>query len=504
MRFSSLGRSLTQSEFDDAASRVAHGLDRLGVREGDAVGLLMANEIEFLVITAGLGLLGAYPVPIGWHNTVEEVGYISRDARLRVLLCHDVLAHVAAEALPAEVTLIVVPLPSPTAAAMRLDRRPGDLGRDHLHWPTWLAEQPLWTGDARPARPAITYTSGTTGKPKGVVREVHATAEARQRQAALLASVWGAEAGMRTLLVAPLYHSAPAAYIRAAMALNHDQGELHFMPRFDAEGALETIERERITGLWMVPTMFVRLLQLPREVRERYDVSSLRNVVHSGAPCPVQVKLDMIEWFGPVINEFYGSTELGPVTYATSDDYRSRPGTVGRVIDGCRVAIVAEDGSFAPPGVTGEIAAANSTYAHFTYRNRQSERDELDIDGLVLTGDVGVLDEDGYLFLKDRKKDMVISGGVNLYPAEVEDVLLQLPNVRDGACFGLPDDVFGERLVAAVALLDPEPEASARIERELRERLSPTKVPKQIFVIEDFPRTAAGKVAKHRLRSAVG
>ena len=504
MRFISLERSFDQAEFDDTARRAAQGLERLGVQEGDAVGLLMVNEIEFLVLTEALALLGAYPVPIGWHNTADEVGFVVRDAELRVLVCHDVLARTAVAAVPPDVVLVVVPLPGPTAEAMRMEPPAADVDREHVAWEPWLADQLPWAGEPRAARPAIVYTSGTTGKPKGVVREAHLTSEAREQQARMVSRVWGAEPGMRTLLMAPLYHSAPAAYVRAAMALNRDQGELHLMPRFDAEGALRTIERAQITSIWAVPTMFVKLLQLPPEVRRRYDVSSLSNVVHSGAPCPVQVKLDMIEWFGPVINEFYGSTEVGPITYATSADYQARPGTVGRVLDGCRVAIVGDGGALLPPGTTGEVAAVNSTYARFTYRNRDSERDELDFEDLVLTGDVGLLDEDGYLFLKDRKKDMVISGGVNLYPAEIEDVLLQLANVRDGAAFGIPDEVFGERMVAAVALVEAEPDAPARIERELRERLSPTKVPKRIFIVEEFPRTAAGKVAKHLLRAAVG
>lgn len=504
MRYTSLERSIAQPEFDATARRAAYGLERLGVQEGDAVGMLMVNEIEFLLVTEALALLGAYPVPIGWHNTADEVGYIARDAEMRVLVCHDVLEATAAAALPDDAVVLVVPLPEPTAAAMGLSRPPGEVGRDHLRWESWLAVQPPWEGEPRAARPAIVYTSGTTGRPKGVVREAHIDPETRGQQAAMLAAVWGAETGMRTLLMAPLYHSAPAAYVRAAIALNQNDGELHFMPRFDAEDTLRIIEREQITSMWMVPTMFVRMLQLPGRVRERYDVSSLRNIVHSGAPCPVQVKLDMIDWFGPVINEFYGSTEVGPVAYASSADYRARPGTVGRILDGCRMAIVGDDGTVLPPGSTGEIAAANSTYAGFTYRNRQAERDELDLDGLVLTGDVGMLDDDGYVFLKDRKKDMVISGGVNLYPAEVEDVLLQLPNVRDGAAFGLPDDVFGERMVAAVALVSAEPNAPERIGQQLRQRLSPTKVPKQIFIIDDFPRTAAGKVAKNQLRVALG
>ena len=505
MRYVSSSRSFDQHGVDEMAARAATGLADLGVGDGDAVGLLMVNEIEVLACTSALALLGAHPVPIGWHSTPAEVAYITGDAQLAALLCHDVLAPVATEAVGDTTPLVVVPLPAETAAAMRYPAVPSGGAQAAARWEDWQQTCSPWSGPPRPSRPSIIYTSGTTGKPKGVLRQPHDSDEARAMQARSLAEVWGAEPGMRTLVMAPLYHSAPAAYVRAAMAAGGEDGELHFLPRFDAETALRMIQEHRISHMWMVPTMFIKLLQLPDEVRSSYDVSSVGNIIHSGAPCPVGIKHRMIEWLGPVVNEFYGSTEVGPVTYATSADWLARPGTVGQVLEGCSVATLDDAGRPNPPGVVGEIAAANSTYASFTYHNRQHERDELDADGgLILTGDIGVLDEDGHLFLKDRKKDLVISGGVNLYPAEVEDVLLQLDNVRDGAAFGVPDEVFGERLVAAVALVSPEPGAPERLRTELAVRLSGTKVPREIHVIEDFPRSAAGKVAKNALRALFG
>ena len=503
MKFISLERTFEQSDLDRMARQVASGFARLGVREGDAVGLLMVNEVEVIAINEALALLGAYAVPVAWHNTVEEISHIACDSGLKVMVSHDVLAQRAAAALPASIPLIVVDLPRPTAEAMRYDCAPPALDRSHLDWSSWAHTQDEWQEKLRAPRPGIIYTSGTTGKPKRVMRQAHATAEARQLQSQLLAHVWGARPGMRSLLVAPLYHSAPLAYVRSAIAASRDDGELHLMPRFDAQETLRVIGDAGITSMWMVPTMFVKLLQLPHAVRSTYDVSSLENIIHSGAPCPVDIKLQMIDWFGPVINEFYGSTEVGPVTYASSADYLAHPGSAGKALDGCTVAIIGGNGVPAPAGTIGEIAAANSTYANFTYRNRQAERDELDLDGLVLTGDIGFIDDDGYLFVKDRKKDMVISGGVNLYPAEVEEVLLQLTNVRDGAAFGLPDEIYGEKLVVAVSLMQAEAEAPARITQQLRQRLSPTKVPKEVFVLDEFPRTEAGKVSKHKLRTLV-
>ena len=501
MKYVSQNRTWDQSEVDRVARRIAAGFAELGVGDGDAVALLLVNELEVIACNVALSLLGAYSVPIGWHSTAAEVAYIVKDSDAKALVAHDLLAGTAATAIDRSFPLIVVHVPEATATAMRLPVPEHDLGRPAIDWAQWVEEGPTWDGLGKPPRPAIVYTSGTTGKPKGVVREPHADEQARAIHARNQANVWGAEPNMRVLLTAPLYHSAPAAYVRSAITNGGEDGEIHFLPRFDAETALAIIAASRISHMWMVPTMFVKLLQLPREIRERYDVSSIRHIVHSGAPCPVGVKTNMIDWLGPVINEFYGSTEVGPVTYATSQDYLSHPGTVGKVLEGCTIAIIGDDGKPADVGVVGEIAAANSTYASFTYHRRQSERDELDANGLVLTGDIGLIDANGYLFLKDRKKDLVISGGVNLYPAEVEDVLLQLANIRDGAAFGVPDDVFGESLVAAVALLEPEQDAETRILEQLRLRLSSTKVPRRIVIVEDFPRSDAGKVSKNKLRS---
>ncbi|QYB00169.1 AMP-binding protein (plasmid) [Rhodococcus sp. USK10] len=504
MRYISQARQFNQSDIDDMACRAATGLHTLGIEESDAVALLMVNEIEILVCNQALAMLGAYPVPISWHSSVDELAYITSDAQVKAVIAHDVLAVAAAQAIPTHMPLVIVDLPPETAAPMHLDTSPTAPNRTYVAWSDWMDGQEPWKGDTRPPRPAIIYTSGTTGRPKGVVREAHASSEAQQAQARNVAKVWGVSPGMRTLLMAPLYHSAPSAYIRATIGTGGPVGEIHFLPRFDAEEALRIISSAGITHMWMVPTMFVRLLDLPLEVRQRYDVSSVQNIIHSGAPCPVGIKQDMISWFGPVINEFYGSTEVGPVTYASSADYLAKPGTVGRVLDGCRVEIVDADGAVLPRGEVGEIAAANGTYADFTYHNRGSERDELNSKaGVLLTGDIGVLDDDGYLFIKDRKKDMVISGGVNLYPAEVENVLLQIDNVVDGAAFGLPDPVFGERMVAAVSLAAPEEGAEGRIIDELKAKLSSVKVPRQIFVLDDFPRSDAGKVAKNKLRALV-
>ena len=503
IRYVSGARRFEQADVDAQARRAASGFAALGVGEGDGVGLVLVNEVEVLVCHQALAMLGASAVPMSWHSTPDEIAYIALDAGLAAIVAHDVTVQAVEQAVGriagARLPVVVVETPDDTAEALHLPR--GSASSTAVRWEDWQREQPEWDGVLHEPRPAVIYTSGTTGKPKGVLREAHTDVAARELHAASTGVIWGARDGGRTLLIAPLYHSAPLAYTRGAIRAARTSGQLHLLPRFDAERVLATIEAERITSVWMVPTMFMRLLALPEETRSGYDLSSLTNVLHSGAPCPVDVKLRLIEWLGPVVNEFYGSTETGPITYATSEDYLAHPGTAGRLLEHCRAAVVDDRGREVPVGETGELAVANSTYASFTYRNREAEREGIDLAGLILTGDVALFDEDGFLYLKDRKKDMVIAGGVNLYPAEVEDVLLQLPNVRDGAAFGVPDADFGERLVAAVALEHPEPDVEARVLNDLRARLSRPKVPKQILVVDDFPRSDTGKVAKHRLRS---
>jgi long-chain acyl-CoA synthetase len=271
-------------------------------------------------------------------------------------------------------------------------------------------------------------------------------------------------------------------------------------PRFDAEELLRFIEQYRITHLHMVPTMFVRLLRLPEEVKRRYDLSSLEWVVHGAAPCPVDVKQAMIEWWGPVIGEYYGATETGIATFHNSEEALSKPGTVGRPASGGTVRIYGADGRVLPAGGVGEIFLWLDGFPDFTYHGLDDKRREVGRDGLVTLGDVGYLDEDGYLFICDRARDMVISGGVNIYPAEVEMALLAMPGVRDCAVFGIPDKEFGETLCAHI-----ESDPTARLDATevtafLRGRLAAFKVPRAIVFDTTLPREDSGKIMKRKLR----
>ena len=342
------------------------------------------------------------------------------------------------------------------------------------------------------------YTSGTTGMPKGVRRMPMQPeqAAASERVGAIAYGIKPREDQV-VLINGPMYHSAPHSY---GMMAFRNARTIVLQARFDAEELLALIERHRVTHIHMVPTMFVRLLRLPETVRQRYDLSSLRFVVHGAAPCPPEVKRAMIEWWGPVINEYFGSTETGIPVWHSAEEALRKPGTVGRAIEGGIVRIFREDGSLCGAGEVGEIYMRQTAVPDFDYHGKAQARAEAGRDGLVSVGDVGYLDEDGYLFLCDRKRDMVISGGVNIYPAEIENALIAMPGVRDCAVFGIPDDEFGERLCACV---EPEPGAqlsATAVQAFLRERLANFKVPKEVQFLAALPREATGKIFKRKLR----
>ena len=313
----------------------------------------------------------------------------------------------------------------------------------------------------------------------------------------MLALIYGLKLNARALLPGPLYLSAPDSFGLRAGRLG---GALVLMPRFDPEAFLKLVQDYRIDTIFMVPTMFVRLMKLPEEVRKSYDVSSLRHVIHAAAPCPADVKRAMIDWWGPVIHEFYGSTESGAVTFATPEDALRKPGTVGRIAPGAELRFIGDDGRQLPPGEIGEIYSRIASNPDFTYHNKSGKRAEIDRGGFITSGDVGYIDADGYVFICDRKRDMVISGGVNIYPAEIEAALLAIPGVHDCAVFGIPDAEFGEALMGIV---EPQPGVTldvASIRADLGKVLAGYKVPRHIEIGGNLPREDSGKIFKRKLR----
>ncbi|WP_207537911.1 acyl-CoA synthetase [Sabulicella rubraurantiaca] len=484
-------RRLTRAALLSRARRAATGLRALGVSPGDSVALLLRNDFPFVEASIAATILGGYAVPVNWHWKPEEVAYLLGDCGAKVVVAHEDLLPLLSEA-PPGITVLTVRTPPELATAYGLAS--GGVASAGEEWEDFLARHEEWDGPPEPARESMIYTSGTTGRPKGVRRQPP-TPEQVAGMGRNRAQLYGLVPGIRALLPGPLYHSAPNSFgLRSA----HLAEILVLMPRFDPEEFLALIERHRIDTTFVVPTMMVRLLQLPEEVRRRYDLSSLRHVTHAAAPCPPEVKRAMIEWWGPVLHEFYGATDLGAVTACTSAEWLERPGTVGRLVEGATMRILDEAGRDCAPGEPGEIFAGLACMPDFTYHKRDSDRRGVERDGLISVGDVGYRDEDGYLFLCDRKRDMIISGGVNIYPAEIEAALIGVEGVLDCAVFGIPDAEYGEAICAAVRASPGLTEEGLRA--ALRPRLANFKIPRRFEFHDSFPRDDSGKLLKRVLR----
>lgn len=486
----------------ERAARAASGFRSIGIGPGDVVAVYLRNDFPFMEASAAAGLVGAYSTPVNWHNSPDEARYIFENSGAKAIIIHADLLRGIEKAIPKDVPVFVVETPPEIVSAYGLSPDDAKLPAGATSWNTWLAQfPPIEAGPAEPPGSMI-YTSGTTGHPKGV-RRAPPTPEQAVAWAGIIGKVMGFNAtygdprDMVTVVTGPMYHSAPNAYGLYAFRVG---ANIILQPRFDAEELLQMIERHKVTHLHMVPTMFVRLLKLPDEVKKKYDLSSLRFVVHAAAPCPVHVKQAMIEWWGPVINEYYGGTETGAVVFCNSEEYLAHPGTVGKAVENAKVLVLDDNGNELARGATGEIVCRTAAIPDFTYHGDDEKRRKSEKAGLIALGDVGYLDEDGFLYLCDRAKDMVISGGVNIYPAEIEAELHKMPGVGDCAVFGIPDDEFGESLCAVV---QPQPGATlseADVRSFLRERVAGYKVPKKVEFRSDLPREDSGKIFKRKLR----
>jgi len=494
------GRETDAESFDDAAARAAAGLAALGVGEDDVVCIMLRNEPAFLEALFAARRLGAYPCPINWHYKTDEAGWILADSGARALIVHADLLPQIEGAIPRGVEIVVVEPEAATQSAYRIAPSAARTPQGMRAWRSWLTAHAPWPGMARVPRANMPYTSGTTGRAKGVRRIPPSPAEA-QAAAALLRTAYGKALGigdgMRALLPAPLYHSAPVSYAIQAMLVG---ATFVLEPRFDAERTLALIERHRLSHAYLVPTMYARLLKLPDAVKRRYDLSSMRFVASTGSPCPPDVKRAMIDWWGPVFNESYASSEAGYVTAISSAEALAKPGSAGRPIGEGSLRILDADGRELPAGEIGLIYARQPAYPDFTYINNPEARRALERDGLWTLGDMGYLDADGYLFICDRAADMVISGGVNIYPAEIEAALATMPGVHDCAVFGIPDAEFGESLAAAI-----QPDAGATLDADavrawLNARIADYKVPRVVEFHAQLPREESGKIFKRHLR----
>ncbi len=495
------GRSFTSEELAERGARTATAFESLGIGSGDGVAIYLRNDIAFYEAALGASAIGAYPVAVNWHYTPDEARYVFEDSEAKAVVIHADLLDGVRDVIPDGVPVLVVATPPEILEAYGVPQDRGQVAAGKTDWSAWIESFEPREGEPSGTTLSIIYTSGTTGHPKGVKRPAY-TPEEMERLTQILSIIFGLgyfpdPGQIVTAVVGPIYHSAPNTH---AMFCYRAGASIHLMPRFDPEALLALIERERITHLHLVPIMFERLLKLPAAVRERYDASSLCFVIHAAAPCSEATKRAMIDWWGPVIHEYYGSTEIGPVTFLTAEEWLEHPGSVGRPMDGALVRVLGDEGEALEVNQIGEVAAAHDGMADFTYHRDEAKRRAADREGLFAPGDIGYFDDDGYLYLCDRKIDMIISGGVNIYPAQIEAVLSELPGVADCAVFGIPDDEFGEAVHAVIQLRPGEELTEDQVKKFLRSRVAGYSLPRRVEFRDELPREDSGKIFKRKLR----
>jgi long-chain acyl-CoA synthetase len=482
--------AFTWADVDDSLNRVTNGLLGLELGPDRRIAVFAENSAETAFANLGGLLAGASVVPVNFHLTAEEVAYILNDSDAQVLFAD---AKTAERALAA-----AADSPIHTVIAWDSDAAPG-----LTQWAPWLAASSAAEPPADMApQPNLLYTSGTTGRPKGtplpptMFAGGDTIAEHLANMAAGLKA--GGDAGVH-LVIGPMYHTGP---LSGARGLAGGQCSV-ILGRFDAENTLRAIQDYQVGNSVMVPTHFVRLLALPEEVRSKYDLSSLIRVAHTGAKCPVDVKRSMIEWWGPVFFDAYGASEVGTTCMITSEEWLEHPGSVGKAVPPFEAIVLDEQGNPVDPGVEGQLYFKDATGRGVVYHNAPEKAAEAHIaPGVFTLGEIAYMDADGYVYITDRFSDMVVSGGVNIYPAEAEHVLLEHPGVLDVACIGVPHPEMGEELKALVIPSDasspPEPQ---EVLDWCRERLSHYKCPRTLELVDDLGRTAMGKINKRKLRA---
>ena len=484
-------------ELDSRVTRLVHALRARGLVAGDAVVTMLGNQSEFIEASLACAHAGWLLVPVNWHLVAREVAYVIDDASAAAVITDERWLPVVLDALA---------LAEASALRARLVIDASALPDGFESYEDALASSHDGEIDDAQRGGPMFYTSGTTGFPKGVrstLSTVGGPPEMLTLIAHSMAPMIGVTPGGRgvQLVCGPIYHSAQWVFGAGALCCGATVVMQH---RFDAAEVLALIDRHQVTSMHLVPTQMVRMLELPDEVRENFSGASLTRIVHGAAPCPPSVKRRMIDWVGPVVAEYYGGTEGGFLSMIESEDWLTRPGSVGRPLEIMEIAIFDEEGASLPTNQPGQIWFRSLMGSKFEYHNAPEKTAAAHRgEGYATLGDVGFFDDDGYLYLSDRKIDMIVSGGVNIYPAEIEGVLVEHPDIIDAAVFGVPDTEMGESVHAALTLrsgVEWSSEFESRLMVFCRERLAGFKVPRSFEVHEELPRSAAGKLAKRELR----
>jgi long-chain acyl-CoA synthetase len=478
------GQSVTYGELEGRASQGAHLFRSIGLRRGGHVALLMENHPLFLQICSAAQRSGLFYTAMSWRLLPHEIEYILRDCGATALIASKDQEDTARKI-------------AKSVHGLRLYIAGGTSG-GFESWEDAISIFPTGPIEDQSEGQFMLYSSGTTGKPKGVKRPLPEIPYGDPLEPNLLRQLYGIDDKSIYLSPAPIYHSAPLAY---SMGCLREGATVVVMEHFDPELALRSIERYRVTHSQWVPTMFIRLLKLPEAVRERYDLSSQRCAIHAAAPCPVQIKRQMIDWWGPIVVEYYSGTEANGHIRITSSEWLAHPGSVGRPIN-CTLHICDDDGNELPTGERGTIYMEGGPV--FSYHNdKEKTAKARHAKGWTTLRDVGYLDSEGFLYLTDRKDFTIISGGVNIYPQEAENVLITHPKVSDVAVFGVPNAEFGEEVKAVVQPADIN-EAGASLAAELiefcRAQLAAVKCPRSIDFRAELPRHPTGKLYKRQLR----
>jgi long-chain acyl-CoA synthetase len=490
------GETVTYGEYEARSNRLAHLLRGHGLRRLDHFSVFMENNARYMECCGAGERSGLYYTAVNSHLTGDELAYILDNSESRVLIASRATLEVALQAIPQcpklELCLLVNEGDGPV---------PDAVGPfiDYVEAVSAFPSTPI---DDEYLGAAMLYSSGTTGRPKGIIRSLPEVAPAQALGLFdFLLKMWRYREGMVYLSPAPLYHSAPQGATGLTIRVG---GTVIIMERFDPEEYLALVEKYKVTHSQLVPTMFSRMLKLPEAVRTKYDVSSLEWVVHAAAPCPVPVKQEMIEWWGPKILEYYGATEAIGFTFCDSYEWLSHPGTVGKVIGTIgELHVCDDDMNELPTGTPGTLWFKTPNRLNY-FHDPEKSLENTSPDGMMsTTSDVGYIDEDGFVFLTDRKTFMIISGGVNIYPQECENLLITHPKVADAAVFGIPNPDLGEEVKAAIELM-PGNEPGPELERELiafcQEHLAKQKCPRSIDFEEHLPRLPTGKLYKRVLR----
>ena len=480
-------------DFNLRVNRLVHCLRDAGLQTGDVFSVLSSNRREYYEAFAAATHGGWMLVPINWHLVAGEVAYILRDSGSKILIADALFAELASA------SLAHADAPTLNASIMIDGQVPGFISYDEF-----IASGSKTEPGSQSMGGPMFYTSGTTGHPKGVrggTGTGDTPIETMELMSAGLTELLELPADGRTLLVGPIYHSAQWAFSFLPLMKGSRVIMRH---KFNAGEMLQLIDDYQITNIHLVPTQFVRCLRLDEHLRKQFDGSSLKIIWHGAAACPPEVKRQMIDWWGPIISEYYGSTEGSIVTTVNSEEWLIKPGSLGKPTPLCQVQIIDDNGEPVATGNSGQIYVRNLMGSDFEYHNDREKTINAHLEpGLYTFGDVGYLDEDGCLYMSDRKIDMIISGGVNIYPAEIEAVLINHPSVIDAAVFGIPNEEFGEEVKAILQLVEGAPAVKNLTDEILaysRQHLAGYKIPKTVDYTEQLPRNASGKLLKRVLR----